>query len=364
SDLHGGNLLARWGSRFADGSPYKVQAYYDLADRDDTNVFRNRAETLDVQFTHEPKVATGQLLWGAGYRRGRDVNDPTALVLFNPAERMLSWANVFAQYQMMLARRWQLTTGLKLERNTYTGLEALPNLRLAYLHSTNATTWASASRVVRAPSRIDREFFFPGRAPFLIAGGPNFESETANVLELGHRGQAGSNLSYSVTAFRQYYKGLRAGIPGQLPATVENQIEGPADGIEAWGQWQATRNWKLSAGYTRLRKDLRFTSGATDLTSIPNLGNDPRQQWQLRSSLNLGPRTEFDVVLRRVGALPAPVVPAYTALDARLALQVSPGLRLSLLGQNMLDKRHQEFETPTAGSLIGRRWSLQATWQL
>lgn len=364
SDLHGGNLLARWSSRFAGGSPYKVQAYYDLADRDDGNAFRNRAENVDLEFTHEPAVRSGQLLWGAGYRRGRDTNDPTALVLFNPAERRLSWAHVFVQHQMKLGERWQLTAGTKLERNSYTGVEVLPNLRLAYMHSPHSTTWASASRTVRAPSRIDREFFFPGRAPFLIAGGANFQSEAANVFELGHRGQAGTRVSYSATAFRQYYKGLRAGIPGRSPAMVENQIEGPADGLEAWGQWQATQDWKLSAGYTHLRKRLRFSSGAADATSIPNLGNDPRHQWTLRSSLNLGSRTELDVMLRRIGQLPTPRVPSYTALDARLALQVSPSLRIALLGRNLLDSRHAEFEAPAAASQLGRRWALQATWEL
>lgn len=328
-------------------------------------MLRNRAETVDLQFTHEPKVGTGQLLWGAGYRRGRDTNDPTAFVLFNPTERLLSWGNVFAQHQAKLGERWQLTTGVKLERNTYTGLEVLPNVRLAYLHSPHATTWASASRVVRAPARVDREFFFPGREPFLVAGGANFESETANVLELGHRGQAGAALSYSVTAYRHYYKGLRAGIPGRLPATVENQVEGPADGLEAWGQWQATPDWRLFAGYAHTRKRLRFTSGAFDAVSIANLGNDPRHQWQLRSSLNLGPRTEFDLALRRVGELSGPRVPAYTLVDARLALQVTPSLRLALLGQNLLDKRHIEFaESSSVGSQLGRRWYLQATWQL
>jgi iron complex outermembrane receptor protein len=364
SDLHGGNLLARWSSRFADGSPYRVQAYYDLADRDDTNVFRNRAETVDVQFTHEPAVATGQLLWGAGYRRARDVNDRTAFVLFNPAERSLSWGNIFAQHQVKLGDRWQLTTGLKLERNTYTGLELLPNLRLAYAHSPHATTWASASRAVRAPSRIDREFFFPGTAPFIVAGGPNFESETANVFEIGHRAQAGPDLSYNVTAFRQHYKGLRAGIPGQVPTTMQNRVEGPADGLEAWGQWHASSAWRLSAGYAYLRKQLGFTWGPADTASPANLGNDPRHQWMLRSSLNLGSRTELDVTARRVAALPSPEIPAYTAVDARLALQVSPALRVALLVHNLFDKGHREFEVPTAGSVVPRRWFLQAAWQL
>ncbi|HEY1229429.1 MAG TPA: TonB-dependent receptor plug domain-containing protein, partial [Ramlibacter sp.] len=58
--LRGGNLLGRWSSQFADGSAYKVQAYYDLADRDDTTLFRNKATTQDVQFTHEARVPVGQ----------------------------------------------------------------------------------------------------------------------------------------------------------------------------------------------------------------------------------------------------------------------------------------------------------------
>ena len=37
---------------------------------------------------------------------------------------------------------------------------------------------------MRAPARIDRDFFFPASEPFVIRGGPDFVSETAEVLEL------------------------------------------------------------------------------------------------------------------------------------------------------------------------------------
>ncbi|MDO9358115.1 MAG: TonB-dependent receptor, partial [Polaromonas sp.] len=363
--LRGGNLLARWSSRFADGSPYKLQAYYDTAERDETTQIRNRSTNVDLEFTHEPLMPAGQqLIWGAGYREGKDVDTPSTLVRMNPAERTLSWAHLFAQHQMKLGQQWQLTLGAKAESNSYTGVELLPNARLAYQHSAHDTSWAAASRAVRAPSRIDREFFFPGNAPFVIIGGPNFQSETADVLELGHRGQLGPSFTYSVTGFRQYYKGLRAGT-GTLPTTIENQIEGPGQGIEAWGSWQATLSWRLSAGYTSLRKHLRFTSGAAaDATSIPNLGNDPRQQWSLRSSLNISPRSELDVMVRQVGALPSPVVPRYTAVDARWALRISPALELAVLVQNMFDKRHVEFNAAGVASQIERKLYLKAVWQL
>lgn len=363
--LRGGNLLGRWSSRFADGSAYKVQAYYDVADRDDTNLFRNKATTEDIEFTHEAKVRVGQLLWGAGHRRTRDVNDPTASVLFSPSTRSLSWTNLFAQYQRMLGSKLQATAGLKLEQNSYSGVEPLPNLRLAWLHSPQATTWASLSRVVRAPSRIDRDFFFPGRPPFVIAGGPNFKGEEANVIEIGHRGQPSAALNYSITLFRQSFQGLRAGVPGQVPNTVENLVDGPVDGIEAWTQWQVTSAWRLVAGYVGMHERLRYVGGLSpSTTSFPGLGNDPSHQWSLRSSVNVAPRTDVDLMVRRVGALPSPVVPAYTAVDASLAFQATPALRLAILGRNLFDPRHVEFGPPATASRFGRLWMVQATWRL
>jgi iron complex outermembrane receptor protein len=170
-------------------------------------------------------------------------------------------------------------------------------------------------------------------------------------------------VTYSATLFRQYYKGLRAGIPGSVPAVVSNQIEGAANGLEAWAQWQVARDWRLTAGYLGLRKNLRFSSGYTDATSIPNLGNDPRQQWSLRSSVNIGPRSEFDVMVRHVAALPSPVIPRYTAVDTRLAMRINPSLELSVLVQNLFDKRHVEFNAGVA-SQIERRLYLKAVWQL
>ncbi|MES2280183.1 MAG: TonB-dependent receptor [Pseudomonadota bacterium] len=363
--LSGGNLLARWSGHFQDGSPYQVQGYYDTASRDETTTLRNTSRNLSVDFTHEPVMPVGQhLLWGGGYRRGEDLNDPSVQVLFNPPNRGLSWTNFFVQHQSQLGDKWQLTAGVKAERNSYTGTELLPSARLAYQHSAESMTWTALSRAVRAPSRIDRDFFFPGKAPFLIVGGPNFQSEIANVMELGHRGQIASSFTYSGTLFRQYYKGLRAGIQGQLPVTVENQIEGSGQGLEAWAQWQATPDWRLSGGYFGLRKDLRFSSGATDVNSIPNLGNDPRYQWTFRSSHNLGARTELDFLVRSVGELPSPVVPRYTSLDARLAFRVSPALELSLLAQNLFDRRHVEFNAAGVASQIERRIFLRAVWKL
>jgi iron complex outermembrane recepter protein len=363
--MHGGDLLARWDSRLPDGSAYRVQASYGLYARDETATFRNREQTIDVQFTHEPLVRAGHhVLWGAGHRSGRDSNDPSPLLAFAPADRTLGWSNLFAQDQISMGERLLLTVGAKLERNSYTGVEFLPELRAAYTHASGATTWAALSRAVRAPSRIDRDFFIPNHPPYAIAGGPQFESELADVLEAGHRGNVGAAVSYDATIFRQQYRGLRGG-DGGVTTTIQNRIDGHVDGVEAWGTWQARPGWRLSAGGLWLHKSLHFADNPppTAATSIANLGNDPAHQWKLRSQLDLGGRAALDITARRVGALPVPAVPAYTAVDARLAWTVRPDLELSLLTQNLFDARHAEFNAPAVASVFGRRVFLRAVWQ-
>ncbi|MBL0421661.1 TonB-dependent receptor [Ramlibacter sp. AW1] len=363
-DISGGNFSARLESRLPDGSPLRVQLSLDEYHRDDTNLFRNRSRSTDLQFTHElARQGRHQWVWGGGYRSATDINDTTALVTFDPAERTLAWWNLFVQDQVRLGERAELTLGLKAERNSYTGLEWLPTARIAWRHLGGATTWAAASRAVRAPSRIDREFYFPGAPPFVIAGGPRFDSEVAKVYEVGHRGDLGRTLSYDLTLFRQQYSGLRAGTAA-VPTTVENLVEGTADGLEAWAHWNPLSVWRLSAGYTRLHKKLRFSgpAPANAANGIAAQGNDPRHLWKLRSRLDIGSRYAFDLALRHVGALPQPAIPSYTTVDARLGWAVSPSLELSLLAQNLLDPAHPEFESAT-GSQVRRQLWLRAVWQ-
>lgn len=115
-----------------------------------------------------------------------------------------------------------------------------------------------------------------------------------------------------------------------------------------------------------LRKQLHYAANppANAATSIANLGNDPANQWKLRSQLDLGANAALDLALRRVGALPSPAVPAYTAVDARLAWSVRPDLELSLLAQNLFAPGHVEFNAPANASVIPRQIFLRAVWQL
>ena len=359
--LSGANLVARWHRRLADGSNWQVQAYYDRSSRADDILFHDRTTTWDVEFNHVPVISPDhKVIWGAGVRRARSEADPT-FVLFDPQVRTLQWSNVFAQDEIRVSEPLRVTIGTKVETNVYTGAEVLPTLRAAYKLDDARTLWVSASRAVRAPARIDRDFFIPAKPPFVIQGGPDFESEVANVYELGYRAQPNPAASYSVTAFHHDYRKLRGGTPA--PTFIENRIAGIVEGIEAWGKLEVTSFWRLSAGWIELRKSLHAPAGSSP-TTIADLGNDPKRQWQLRSRLAPLRNVDLDVAVRHVASLPAPAVAGYTATDLRLAWQATRQLSLSLIVQNLFDPNHVEFNAINAASQIPRSAFLGVEWQM
>jgi iron complex outermembrane receptor protein len=224
---------------------------------------------------------------------------------------------------------------------------------------------------VRAPSRLDREIFFPANPPFIVAGGPQFDSEISDAYEVGYRARPWGGFSYSITLFRQEYERLKSAelTNGALPFVSANRARGAVEGLETWAYWQAVENWRLSAGYTKLDDRLTVEEGSADPAGPRNLGNNPNYQWMLRSALTLAGRTEFDVNVRRVASLPpfpgnARTVPAYTAVDLRLARNLSRELRLALIVQNAFERYHREWGDTTASAEIARIIALRASWQM
>jgi iron complex outermembrane receptor protein len=359
-ELSGMNLLGRWTRRLREGSELRIQGYFDHMRREEAILFRPEADLFDLEFQHSITLGAQRLLWGGGYRHGSDHVRDAILIGFRPTHRALNWANMFAQDEVQVGKV-KLTAGVKFERNDYTGLEYLPSVRLAWKPSDSRLVWAEVSRAVRAPARFDRDVF-DTLVPGNTLGGPNFQAEVANVFELGYRARVTSSVTCSVTAFLDEWDKLRSGTP--RPLILENKIEGPVYGVEAWAAWQTTRIWRLSGGLSTLRKDLRLKPGSTDPvgTSNPTLGNDPQYQWMLRSSVTFGHRHESDVMIRRVGELPNPVVPAYTAVDMRYAWRPRSDLELSLTGQNLFDRSHFEFGDVFSRSEFKRAIFLQARW--
>lgn len=382
--MRGGNLLGRLTHTLDNDSEMSLQLYYDrtyssqsvgpsifspLAGR-----FVDELDTYDLDFQH--RLFFGErhkVVWGLGYRRTHDVVENTPGLGFAPARLDQDLYSAFVQDEVALGAGWAFTLGSKVEHNDYTGLEFEPSARLQWEFAPSHMIWTAVSRAVRMPSRVDRDLRQPSAGAPIFMGGPRFDSETVITYELGYRGQISPNLLVAVTAFYSDYNDLRSlgvtPVTG-LPLLLENDVEGRSYGLELTTTYEVVKGWRLHAGYTILRTDLRVESGGIDLNNTLNETADPRHQFSLRSSVDLPHRVEFDVGLRWVDTLrinnsgaPA-TVPSYWELDARIAWHPTEDLELSLTGQSLLHDQHAEYGLPgPAREEIERSVYAKITWR-
>jgi iron complex outermembrane receptor protein len=361
----GGNVTARWQRSLDGGASLSVQVYFDRTMRDVPPSFSEQLNIADLQVQHSlAPQGMHSWVWGANARISRDRVTNSAFVAFLPAQLQQRWTSLFAQDEMLLSDALRLTVGARIERNDYTGNEFLPSARLAWKLSDSHLLWGALTRTVRAPSRLDRDTFIPGRPPFLLDGGHNVVSEVARVAEVGVRGQAGAALSYAATLFHNDYNHLRTQeiAPSYTFLLFDSKMRGQSTGVELWGSVQASKAWRLSAGMSALHERFSLLPGSNDSVSVMTSGKDPAYSAQLRSALALSDTLDFDVAVRRVAALSSPDVPAYSAVDMRLGWQVQPNLNLSLALQN-LNGSHAEYSALATRAEVPRAIAFRLVWR-
>lgn len=406
--LSGGHILGRWTrSRSAD-SGMSLQLYYDHTYLSlpyaaspasppyysgfPASALTDSLDTYDVAYQDQFTWGERQkVVWGLGYRFTHEIDHDLNIVRFLPPALNQSLYNGFAQDAVALGDGLTLTLGSKVEHNDYTGLEIEPNVRLQWNPDASQLVWGAVSRAVRTPSRYDRDLNVPTGlvnppAPFqfpasYLTGSKDFVSEKLIAYEVGYRVLLGSRLSGSLSAYYNDYSDLRSTTatattsvyPFPFPVYFQNNLEGETHGLELTGAYQILDWWQVHAGYDLLLEDLRVKPGQTDAAGAANETADPKDQFSLRSSMNLPHQVSFDAALRWVdtlymnhGPTSGPVigtVPSYYELDARLAWRPFPRLELSLTGHNLLHAAHVEYGFPDpAREQIARSVFGRITW--
>ena len=363
-EISGGNISGAWQRESTDGSALRVQAYADRTRRLLVSGIDARLDqyALETQYNFSP-LGRNAIVIGGGYRLTSDDFRPgPGTVFLSPSSRKLDFANVFAQDAIALSKQFKLTIGTKIEHNTYTGVELMPDVRLAWTPARSITLWSAVSRAVRTPSRFDTDLVNRG----ILDGNPDFESEDLIAYELGYRGLLSPNVSLSVSAFHDSYERLRtveASGPSTFPLILRNNMLGHTDGVEAWGDFSLRDWWRMSAGVATLHKDLRLAAGSRDVFGVAFAGNDPHYQWMARSDFDLARDIQLDLGLRSAGRLASPAVDAYTEADVRIGWQARKNVVLSVEGQNLLHARHVEFINPSlAPEEVPRSIAVAARW--
>ncbi len=387
TDFSGSNILLRWQRTFSTSSDMALQAYYDHTKRDEIALAKETRDTLDIDFQHRfPLGKRQEIIWGLGYRTSWDDIDsrePTIIISDNSQTDQM--ASFFVQDEIALKNDLlRLILGTKVEHNDYTGFEFQPNARLIWTPSPHHSVWAAVSRAVRTPSRIEEDanmwiYLLPSTPPAVITaiGNTDYDSENLLAWEIGYRTMPTSAVSLDLTFFLNIYENLRSfenqapdlsTLPAyiNIPAIDDNKMKAETWGIEFSGDWQATKFWRLQASYSYLQMDVDATKNSTDILSLNLMdGTSPEHQLSLRSSWDLPHDIEFDLWLRYVDELTTQNIDDYLTLDLRIGWQPFPGLDLALVGQNLLQSSHQEYdpELQTSASEVPRGFYGQAVWR-
>jgi iron complex outermembrane recepter protein len=357
--IRGNNLLSRWARQLEQGSQFEIQAYYDTVKRDVSDVF-DSLETFDFALQYGFTSKRHQVLWGAGHRVTRDkfVNGQNFFVL-DPESDTVQLSNAFVQDTVALGAT-KLTVGSKFEYSTYSGFEFLPSARLGWQVTNEAMLWGAISRAVRTPARLDRELTAPG----VLDAAKQFDSESVLAYELGYRGQVAPTASISVSLFYNDYDKLRMlTVTPTRRFQFDNAMHGYTYGVETWADWQVLDWWRLSPGMTVLQKHLREDPDAATFVLYQHAGDDPKHQYFLRSSMDLGRQIELDFSVRAIDDLPGPTVDSYVAVDARLGWHVSDHWDVAIAGFNLLDDRHPETGTVAERRELRRSAYVRADWK-
>ena len=130
-----------------------------------------------------------------------------------------------------------------------------------------------------------------------------------------------------------------------IPLVFDYKAHARSYGAEAFATWKVADRWKISPGLTMLNMSVSRDPSSQDPV-VENLpGYSPRRSYQVRSFINLPRNFEWDQTVGYTGRLANGNIPGYVRLDTRIGWRLGEFVELSVVGQNLLRPRHQEFPT-------------------
>ena len=385
-DIKGYNLIGRWQHNFTETNSWTLQAYFDYTDRQEIYIGQTH-KTIDLDFQHRFQLLARQdIVWGLGYRNIDDDFKNSYMLQLLPDQQTSDLFSGFIQDEInLVSNRLWLTLGTKLEHNDYTGLEIQPSARLLWKPKEHYHLWASVSKAVRTPSRVeDGAVIVTGVVPMdpfpivMLRGSTGFESEEIVAFETGCRYVKNANFSIDLALFYNDYKDLAEYYRAdQTTIEFANGMTGSSYGLEFNGQWRPFTGLttELNYSYLKVRMDTPDASVNDSLgTDIVTENSSPRHQISLRTAIDLNKTIRLNIMGRYVDKLKASsnlaynqglVVDDYLAVDVNICWSPLENLEVMLAGQNLTDSAHLEFvnEYFTPAIEIERSIYTKLTWK-
>ncbi len=383
---------------FADGSSAHLQIAGDYIERETpflgvtpgVGSFRSFRRTWEVEVQHSMRVLERhRITWGGQFRYTNiDVGTATFTIGVDRSNDGLNVFGLFAQDEIDLPFDLKLTIGSKVENNTFTGTNFQPSARLAHRMGDGTVVWGAVSRAVNTPSFGDETVSFsfppdttsiPGMTilPVFAADG-NVRDTKLLAYELGLRHRFGEHVSFDVATFYNDYDGVVAYSGNTQNTTpidpttllvetfLDNTWNAFGYGVEAVADFVAGE---------RLRGQFNAT---WQRISLAGTRNPSSPAWKVNFRCEARPLPVLTIVPTvhwvddvRIPSIFGPAVPAqsvgdYVRLDLAAHWQPDPEWpTISLVGQNLTDRRHVEFAEPIvrAPSPVTRSWFVRVEYK-
>ena len=380
-DKRGGNIRIRLDRKIDNRSDFKIQAYYDRIDHKETvSRFTQDALDIDLQYEISPN-SRHNILCGVESRITKTGFNDTEFVTWQKnKETELTLSSFIQDRIVLIPDSLNLTLGLRAECNQVSGCELQPNVRFLWALKPDTSIWLAASRASRMPSIGEREATYlsayqdtglPGVPPIPVNvyGNDDLDPEKVDAFELGFRTKLTSTLSMDVSGFYNRYNGLLASKVTQRPLappelTPVNGMKAKTYGVEISSIYQATPNWRLQTAFSTIQMDLELENSS--YITMARSGDCPRAQASLFSTLDLPHSVEWNLWVKYVDLLPSQAVDAYVTMDTGFSWKARPGLTLSLVGQNLLESEHEEFNSEylnTLSTTVKRSFYGKVEWK-
>ncbi len=351
------NIQGRWQHKTETNNLMTLQFFYNRErwnnDINNSALVNYHIDTFDVDFQHRFQFFDRHdVTWGLGYRLIADDYGRSAFIRYQPSQRNIQLFSAFLQDEITLVTDfWRLIIGAKLEHNDYTGFEIQPSIRSIWNWGEH-TFWVAFSRALRIPSRAERDSTFRVYDPesmnnIELTSTSDLKTEQLLSFEGGYRWQVNPQLNIDISGYYHDYKrliGFDLVKASAASVVFETAYRGEATiwGFEIAVDWRPVDRLIIRSHYSYL--DDHSTE---KMLSSGNQQTAPHHQILISAGLDITSRLQFNLTGRYVDEISNQQIAAYYGFDVNLIWQPVKNLELSLVGRDLLDSEHAEFNERT-----------------
>ena len=365
-DGSAGSLQSKWSHQTHNGHSLQLNMAYTHTEWEmEVSQMKRSEYALDFQDSFAV-FDKHKIIWGLNYQAIDDSFVNTLTMAFNPSKFTQHNVGLFLQDQVNLTDQLQLTAATRVEHFTYTGWETEPNARLLWTPHKHHQFWAGVSRAVTLPNRAQQNInlLLPAlyHPRYFFAANTNQNVRTENVVayELGWRWQISNNLNLDSAFFYNIADRVQTVIASGapyidpsfsvsspiVPTTVGNYRQVKSYGMELSLNYRINHDWRMQASYSGIHFDTHADPNQPWFSDpLIEQKSNPQHSLSVRSMFNLTDEIELDAWARYVDKIEVywQKIPGYVSLDLRLGWHPLKNLEISLVGQNLLDNQHPEF---------------------